>query len=29
MSNEFIPYGSQWIEDDDIEAVVEVLKSDY
>jgi len=29
MSNEFIPYGSQWIEDDDIESVVEVLKSDY
>ena len=25
----FIPYGRQWIEDDDIEAVLEVLKGDY
>lgn len=25
----FIPYGRQWIDDDDIQAVVEVLKSDY
>ncbi len=24
-----IPYGRQWIEDDDIAAVVETLKSDY
>lgn len=24
-----IPYGRQWIEEDDIQAVVEVLKSDY
>lgn len=24
-----IPYGKQWIDNDDIEAVVEVLKSDY
>lgn len=26
---EFIPYGRQWIDDDDIAAVVEVLLSDY
>lgn len=25
----YIPYAAQWIEDDDIEAVAEVLKSDY
>lgn len=25
----FIPYGKQWINDDDIQAVVDVLKSDY
>ncbi len=25
----FISYGKQWIDDDDIEAVVQVLKSDY
>ena len=25
----FIPYGRQWIEKDDIDAVVDVLKSDY
>ena len=25
----YIPYGRQWIEEDDIEAVVEVLKSDF
>jgi len=29
MTDEFIPYGSQWIDDHDIEAVVETLKSDY
>lgn len=29
MANRFIPYGRQWIDDDDIQAVVEVLKSDY
>lgn len=29
MSNEFIPYGTQWIDEEDIEAVVETLKSDY
>jgi len=27
--NRFIPYGQQWVDDDDIQAVVEVLKSDY
>ncbi|MDP4093169.1 MAG: UDP-4-amino-4,6-dideoxy-N-acetyl-beta-L-altrosamine transaminase [Bacillota bacterium] len=26
---QFIPYGRQWIDEDDIKAVVEVLKSDY
>jgi UDP-4-amino-4,6-dideoxy-N-acetyl-beta-L-altrosamine transaminase len=25
----FLPYGKQWIDEDDIEAVVQVLKSDY
>lgn len=29
MADKYIPYGRQWIEEDDIEAVVEVLKSDY
>ncbi|AGB42136.1 UDP-4-keto-6-deoxy-N-acetylglucosamine 4-aminotransferase [Halobacteroides halobius DSM 5150] len=29
MTSKFIPYGKQWIDDDDINAVVEVLKSDY
>jgi dTDP-4-amino-4,6-dideoxygalactose transaminase len=29
MINNIIPYGRQTIEDDDIQAVVEVLKSDY
>jgi UDP-4-amino-4,6-dideoxy-N-acetyl-beta-L-altrosamine transaminase len=29
MTEEFIPYGSQWIDDQDIEAVIETLKSDY
>ncbi|HLF18627.1 MAG TPA: UDP-4-amino-4,6-dideoxy-N-acetyl-beta-L-altrosamine transaminase [Candidatus Omnitrophota bacterium] len=29
MPESFIPYGKQTIEDDDIEAVVEVLKSDW
>ena len=27
--NQFIPYGRQWIDEDDIQAVVEVLRSDY
>lgn len=26
---EFIPYGRQWVDDDDIAAVVEALRSDY
>jgi len=29
MTEGFIPYGSQWIDDQDIKAVVETLKSDY
>jgi UDP-4-amino-4,6-dideoxy-N-acetyl-beta-L-altrosamine transaminase len=29
MTEEFIPYGSQWIDEQDIEAVTETLKSDY
>jgi len=29
MNEEFIPYGSQWIDEHDIEAVTETLKSDY
>ncbi|WP_144550630.1 UDP-4-amino-4,6-dideoxy-N-acetyl-beta-L-altrosamine transaminase [Bacillus sp. X1(2014)] len=29
MRNTYLPYGQQWIDDDDIEAVVNVLKSDY
>jgi len=29
MTEEFIPYGRQWIDDKDIEAVTETLKSDY
>lgn len=29
MSKDFLPYGRQWIEDDDIAAVAEVLRSDY
>ncbi|MEN2775435.1 UDP-4-amino-4,6-dideoxy-N-acetyl-beta-L-altrosamine transaminase [Acetivibrio clariflavus] len=29
MEKRFIPYGRQWIEEDDIQAVVEVLKGDY
>ena len=28
-SKRFIPYGRQWIDEDDINAVVEVLESDY
>lgn len=27
--NKFIPYGKQWVDEDDINAVVEVLKSDF
>ncbi|RAK12634.1 UDP-4-amino-4,6-dideoxy-N-acetyl-beta-L-altrosamine transaminase [Halanaerobium saccharolyticum] len=29
MNEEFIPYGSQWIDEQDIEVVTETLKSDY
>jgi UDP-4-amino-4,6-dideoxy-N-acetyl-beta-L-altrosamine transaminase len=29
MTEEFIPYGSQWIDEKDIDAVVETLKSDF
>ncbi|SIQ30261.1 UDP-4-amino-4,6-dideoxy-N-acetyl-beta-L-altrosamine transaminase [Halanaerobium kushneri] len=29
MTEEFIPYGSQWLDEQDLEAVVETLKSDY
>lgn len=29
MSEASIPYGRQWVDDDDIAAVVEVLRSDY
>ena len=27
--NEFLSYGKQWIDEDDINNVIEVLKSDY
>jgi perosamine synthetase len=29
MSETMLPYGRQWVEDDDIDAVVEVLRSDW
>lgn len=29
MRETYLPYGKQWIDDDDVKAVVEVLKSDY
>lgn len=29
MREDYLPYGKQWLEEDDIEAVVNVLKSDY
>lgn len=29
MSNDFIPYGRQWLDEDDIAAVLEVLRSDW
>lgn len=29
VMQKYIPYGRQWIEEDDIEAVVEVLRGDY
>ena len=29
MRDDFLPYGRQWIDEDDIQAVINVLKSDY
>ncbi len=29
VRNKFLPYGHQWIDDEDIQSVVEVLKSDW
>ncbi|NLP13952.1 MAG: aminotransferase class I/II-fold pyridoxal phosphate-dependent enzyme, partial [Clostridium sp.] len=29
QKTKFIPYGRQWIDEDDIKAVVEVLRGDY
>ena len=29
MSGEFLPYGRQYVDDDDVDAVVDALKSDY
>ncbi len=29
MSKQFIPYGRQWIDEEDIQAVIEVLRSDF
>ncbi|WP_430788234.1 UDP-4-amino-4,6-dideoxy-N-acetyl-beta-L-altrosamine transaminase [Virgibacillus flavescens] len=29
VRDSYLPYGKQWIDDEDIQAVVEVLKSDY
>lgn len=29
MRDSYLPYGKQWLEEDDIEAVVNVLRSDY
>ena len=29
MSEPFLPYGRQWLDDDDVLAVTEVLRSDY
>ncbi len=29
IRNSFLPYGRQWIDDEDIQTVIEVLKSDY
>src|SRR5689334_1993905 len=29
MSENFLPYGRQWIDDEDIQAVVDVLRGDY
>lgn len=29
LENSYIPYGRQWIDEDDIQAVIEVLRGDY
>jgi len=29
IQNQFLPYGRQWLDDDDVAAVIEVLKSDW
>ncbi|MEO4054182.1 UDP-4-amino-4,6-dideoxy-N-acetyl-beta-L-altrosamine transaminase [Solibacillus sp. CAU 1738] len=29
MRDSYLPYGKQWVEDDDVDAVIKVLKSDY
>ncbi|MCP1143743.1 UDP-4-amino-4,6-dideoxy-N-acetyl-beta-L-altrosamine transaminase [Lysinibacillus endophyticus] len=29
MRDSYLPYGKQWLDDDDIQAVINVLKSDY
>src|SRR5690554_5051839 len=29
MNDDFIPYGRQWIDQDDIDAVIEVLRGDW
>jgi UDP-4-amino-4,6-dideoxy-N-acetyl-beta-L-altrosamine transaminase len=29
MRDDFLPYGRQWIDEEDIQAVIDVLKSDY
>ena len=29
MADEILPYGRQWIDDDDVEAVVAALRGDY
>jgi len=29
LKNDFIPYGHQWVDDDDIESVAEALRSDW
>ena len=29
VRNSYLPYGQQWIDDDDIQEVIKVLKSDY
>ena len=29
VRSDFLPYGHQWLDDEDVAAVVEVLKSDW